>query len=273
MDDLARTLQDPLRQGARSSAEGARLPRDPKKKFGIEAGVLHRTLALSRGRCLRDAATPAPRPPLRGWRAPDTARVAVTASVGLLCAARALNTCCVFRPMRLRATLPRSLPHERSQSVRFRHRPSTAPATPSGPGRCGASRCGARARPGRRASNSPSSSSCPRPCPRRSPRSPPRARTKWPWCRSSCPGRPPQARSAGVAGRRAPPTPAARSPRDRRGRGRPGGRRDGRLRARLPGLRPDPTAARTAAPRCRRDRDSASLLPVVLSPRGSRGYS
>ena len=75
---------------ALACAKGTASPR-PGEKIRHRAVFSAEPLRF-RGRCLH-AVPPTPRPAPRGWRAPDTARsMAVTASVGLLCAARLTRT-------------------------------------------------------------------------------------------------------------------------------------------------------------------------------------
>ena len=92
MDDLARTLQDPLLAKVRARLRKEHgFPRDPKKKFGIEAVFSTEPLHFPAVDAC-DAAHPGAASAPQGLAcAGYGSSMAVTASVGLLCAARALE--------------------------------------------------------------------------------------------------------------------------------------------------------------------------------------
>lgn len=90
VDDLARTLQDPLLAKVRARLRKEHgFTRDPKKKFGIEAVFSTEPLRYP---AVQACAGDAPRAGPQGLAcAGYGSSVAVTASAGLLCAARALE--------------------------------------------------------------------------------------------------------------------------------------------------------------------------------------
>lgn len=93
IDDLARTVQDPLLSKVRARLRKEHgFPRDPKKKFGIAAAFSTEPLRYPEARaCDADAAAGA-RAGLQGLAcAGYGSSMAVTATVGLLCSARALE--------------------------------------------------------------------------------------------------------------------------------------------------------------------------------------
>ncbi|HHW65130.1 MAG TPA: tRNA threonylcarbamoyladenosine dehydratase [Rhodocyclaceae bacterium] len=94
VDDLARTMQDPLLSKVRARLRKEHgFTRDPKKKFGIEAVFSTEPLRLPAVQaCDADAHAGSARAVLHGLAcAGYGSSMAVTASVGLLCAARALE--------------------------------------------------------------------------------------------------------------------------------------------------------------------------------------
>ena len=94
IDDLARTLQDPLLSKVRARLRKEHgFSRDPKKKFGIEAVFSTEPLRFPAAQaCDVDAHANASQPAPHGLAcAGYGSSMAVTASVGLFCAARALD--------------------------------------------------------------------------------------------------------------------------------------------------------------------------------------
>ncbi len=115
VDDLARTLQDPLLSKVRARLRKEHgFSRDPKKKFGIEAVFSTEPLRFPAVQaCDVDAHADASQPAPHGLAcAGYGSSMAVTASVGLFCAARALDHLLRAGARRLEhaATTPMEIP-------------------------------------------------------------------------------------------------------------------------------------------------------------------
>ncbi|HRP23118.1 tRNA threonylcarbamoyladenosine dehydratase [Thauera sp.] len=110
IDDLARTLQDPLLSKVRARLRKEHgFSRDPKKKFGIEAVFSTEPLRYP---AVQACDTASPAAPQGLACAGYGSSMAVTASVGLFCAARALDHLLLAGPRRATVSTASPTPTE-----------------------------------------------------------------------------------------------------------------------------------------------------------------